>query len=117
MRFSAQTEVVMSLIMSQGLMGGGLLTQGWSSPSPSPSLITQGLLGPQVLLQGFVGAHNAYVTTPSGGCVDGGTAAPQALHAGSASGGLEIGASVWRFSLARNWAAAGLSLSGGARPT
>ena len=107
----------MSLIMAQGLMGGGLLTQGWSSPSPSPSMITQGLLGPQVLLQGLVGAHNVYAMTPSGGSVDGGTAAPQALHAGSASGGLEIGAKGWGFSRARILAAAGLSLSGSARPT
>jgi hypothetical protein len=76
MRFGAQTEVVMSLIMTQGLMGGGLLTQGWSSPSPSSSMITQGLLGPHVLLQGLVGAHNVYPITPSGGLVDGGTAAP-----------------------------------------
>ena len=109
--FGAQTEVVMSFIMTQGLMGGGLVTQGWSSPSPSPSLITQGLLGPGLLLQGFVGAQNVYALTPSGGSIDGGMATPQALHAGSASGGLEIGASGWGFSRARNWAAAGLSLS------
>jgi hypothetical protein len=106
----------MSLILAQGLMGDGLLTQGWSSPSPSPSVITQGLLGPYVLLQGLVGAHNTYAMTPSGGSVDGGTAAPQALRTGSASGGLENGASAWEYSHTRNLGAAGLSMSGSARP-
>ena len=38
--------------------GRRTVTQGWSSPSPSPSMITQGLLGPQLLLQGLVGAGN-----------------------------------------------------------
>jgi hypothetical protein len=107
----------MSLVIAQGLMGGGLLTQGWSSSSPSPSMITQGLLGPDVLLQGLVGAHNAYAMAPSGGSVDGGTVAPQTFHAGSASGGLQIGAIAWGFSHASNPAAAGLRLSGSARPT
>jgi hypothetical protein len=52
MRFGAQTEVVMSLVMAQGLMDGGLVTQGWPGPSLSPSMITRGLLGTHVLLQG-----------------------------------------------------------------
>jgi hypothetical protein len=107
----------MSLIMAQGLMGGGLLTQGWSSLSPSPSMITQGLLGPQVLLQGLIGAHNVYAMTSSGGSVDSGTAVPQAWHAGSASGGLLIGARGRGFSRAKILAAAGLSLGGNARLT
>jgi hypothetical protein len=115
MRFGAQTEVVMSLIMAQGLMGGGLVTQGWSGPSPSPSMITQGLLGPLVLLQGLVGTHKTYVRTPSGGSVDGGMAAPQAHHGGSASGGLKIGASGRGFSRVKTLPAAGLSLGGSAR--
>src|ERR1700731_3888602 len=112
MRFGAQTEVVMSLIMAQGLMDGGLATQGWSRPSLLPSMVTQGLLGPHVLLQGLAGAHNVYAITPSGGSANGGTAAPKTLHARSATGGLRVGGSArWR-SMLTTAAHGGISLGG-----
>jgi hypothetical protein len=92
MRFGAQTEVVMSFIMAQGLMGGGLLTQGWSSPSPSSSMITQGLLGPQLLLQGLVGAHNVYAMTPNGGLGLSGSARRRTMLTTATHGGVWLGA-------------------------
>ncbi len=78
----------MSLIIAQGLLGGQVVTQGWSAPV-APNLITQGLGGP-VLLQGLSGVTHL-VVWPSGGVALGSSGLGVRQNASAtASGGLAI---------------------------
>jgi hypothetical protein len=56
--------------------------------------------------------HNVYVITPSGGSVNGGTAAPKTLHAGSATGGLRLGGSAKCRTMLTTAAHGGASMGG-----
>ena len=56
----------MDRIVTQGLGDDHLVTQGWSTTTLSSSLISQGMGGPQILLQGLVGSGAAVLISPSG---------------------------------------------------
>jgi hypothetical protein len=104
----------MSLIFTQGLGGDQLVTQGWSSATPSASMITQGLGGPLLLLQGLVGAGSGTPFSPSGGLKIGGKASASQKARIAPSGGLALGSSGLVVSRGSHAAAAGGVAAGGA---
>jgi hypothetical protein len=70
---------MMGLIVTQGLTGDCLLTQGWSLDSRFPRLITQGLGGDRLLVQGLATTGSSGTFSASGGLFLGG-----AYHGGGA---------------------------------